>query len=71
MAEPKINLELTVSQAMSVSCGVGEYFRRLEKRARNMNPNDKLAKSIVKDAILDLGTVYTNLEEAIRTWREG
>lgn len=61
-----MKMELTTSGAMLVSCAVGAYFRELEKQARRMNPNDTLAKRIVKDSILELGTIYTDLEKAIQ-----
>lgn len=61
-----MKIELTSSEAMLVSCAVGAYFRELEKQARRMNPNDTLAKRIVKDSILELGTIYTELEKTIQ-----
>ena len=62
----RVKVEFDSGEAMSVSCAIGEYFRRLEKRAKKINPNDKLAKRIVKDSILELGTAYGKLEKAIQ-----
>lgn len=61
-----MKIDLTFPEAILVSCAVGEYKRTLRKQKEKMNPNDTLAKRIVKDSILELGTAYIKLGEAMR-----
>ena len=60
----KIKVEFDNGEAMSVSCGIVEYIRRI--RRAKVNPNDILARSIRKNCISELRTAYNKLEKAIQ-----
>ena len=59
----KIKVEFESGEAMGVSCAIEEYIRNLRKS--KINPNDILAKSIVKTCIVELRTAHTKLKEAM------
>jgi len=60
----KVKVEFEFKEAISVSCAIGEYKRRLQKA--KYHPNNMLTKRIHIEHIKNLETAYTKVGKAIQ-----